>query len=93
MRISVALPATLGRVEAASFRNQLLVAFDQKESVAIECANIGALPALWVQLLCAAAVSAQSKQLSIALKGISALGRASFESIGIDLANSAFVLE
>ena len=65
MRISVALPPVLGRVEAASFRNQLLVAFDQKESVAIECTTVGTLPALWVQLLCAEAVSAQTRKLAV----------------------------
>lgn len=93
LRITVALPPSFGRGEAVSFRNQLLVAFDQKESVVIDCARTGALPALWVQLLCAAAASAQGKQLSIVLKNISAACRASFEGIGVDLAKSALVLE
>lgn len=93
MRISVALPSALGRVEAIAFRGQLLVAFDQKESVVIDCAHAGSLPALWVQLLCSAAASARSRQLSVVLKGISELCRNSFTAIGIDLTASALVLE
>jgi anti-anti-sigma regulatory factor len=93
VRISVALPSALGRVEAVAFRGQLLVAFDQKESVVIDCAQAGTLPALWVQLLCSAAASARSRQLSVVLKGISELCRNSFTAIGIDLAASALVLE
>lgn len=93
MRISVALPAVLGRVEAGAFRGQLLIAFDQKESVVIDCANVGALPALWIQLLCSAAASARSKQLSVILKGASDLCRGSFEAIGVDLSTSALAME
>jgi anti-anti-sigma regulatory factor len=93
VRISVALPSVLGRVEAAAFRGQLLVAFDQKESVVIDCAQASPLPALWVQLLCSAAASAQSRQLSVVLKGISDHCRSSFTGLGIDPAASALVLE
>jgi anti-anti-sigma regulatory factor len=93
VRISVALPSALGRVEAASFRGQLLVAFDQKESVVIDCSRAGALPALWVQLLYSAAASAQARQLSVILKGISEQCRGSFAGLGIDLAASPLVLE
>ena len=93
MRISVALPSTLGRVEAVAFRGQLLVAFDQKESVVIDCTHAGSLPALWVQLLCSAAASARVRTLSVVLKGISEQCRASFTGLGIDPAASALVLE
>ena len=61
--------------------------------VVIDCASVGALPALWIQLLCAAAAAAQSKQLSVILKGASDLCRSSFESIGVDLKSSALALE
>jgi hypothetical protein len=93
LRISVALPSTLGRVEAAAFRGQLLVAFDQKESVVIDCTSAGALPALWVQLLCSAATAAHKRQLAVILKGMSELCRSSFTAIGIDPAANALVLE
>lgn len=93
MVISVSLPPFLGRSEAAAFRNQLLVALEQKESVAIECASAGPLPGLWIQLLHAAAMSAQARGLSVSLKAASQECRQSFQAIGFDAAQSALVLE
>ena len=93
MVITVSLPAFLGRSEAATFRNQLLVALEQKESVAVECAEAGALPSLWVQLLHAAAASAKTRGLSVSLKAASAECRESLKAIGFDPAHSALVLE
>ena len=60
MVITVSLPPFLGRTEAATFRNQLLVALEQRESIAVECAEAGPLPSLWIQLLHSAASSAAS---------------------------------
>ena len=71
MVITVSLPPFLGRSEAATFRNQLLVALEQKESVAVECAEAGPLPSLWVQLLHSAATSAKARGLSVTLKAAS----------------------
>ncbi|MGO4666277.1 hypothetical protein [Bosea sp. 2RAB26] len=90
--ITVSLPAFLGRSEAAAFRNQLLVALEQKESIAVECAEAGPLPSLWIQLLHAAATSAQAKGLSVTLKA-SEECRKSLQAIGFDPAQSALVLE
>lgn len=91
--ITVSLPAFLGRSEAAAFRNQLLVALEQKESIAVECAEAGPLPSLWVQLLHAAATSAQARGLSVTLKAASEECRKSLQAIGFDPAQSALVLE
>ena len=91
--ITVSLPAFLGRSEAAAFRNQLLVALEQKESIAVECAGAGPLPSLWIQLLHAAATSAQAKGLSVTLKAASEECRQSLQAIGFDPAQSALVLE
>ncbi|MEN5081208.1 STAS domain-containing protein [Bosea sp. TWI1241] len=93
MVITVSLPPLLGRSEAAAFRNQLLVAIEQKESVAVECAGAGPFPSLWIQLLHAAAGSAQAKGLSVTLRGLSAECRKSFEAIGFDFSHSALVVE
>ena len=87
------LPSRLGRSEAAAFRNQLLVAMEQKESVSIECAEAGALPSLWVQLLHAAATSFQAKGLTVSLNAASQECRKSLEAIGFRPADSALVLE
>ena len=91
--ITVSLPPFLGRSEAAAFRNQLLVALEQKESVSVECAEAGPLPSLWIQLLHSAAASAQAKGLSVSLKAASAECRQSLQAIGFDPAQSALVLE
>jgi anti-anti-sigma regulatory factor len=91
--ITVSLPPFLGRTEAAAFRNQLLVAMEQRESVAIECAEAGALPSLWIQLLHSAAASAKARGLSVALKRVSEECRQSLQAIGFDPAQSALVLE
>lgn len=93
MVITVSLPNLLGRSEAASFRNQLLVALEQKESVSIDCATAGPMPALWIQLLHAAATSARARGLSVTLKAASQECRRSFEAIGFDGADSALILE
>ena len=93
MVITVSLPPFLGRTEAAAFRNQLLVAMEQRESVAIECAEAGALPSLWIQLLHSAAASAKARGLSVALKRASEECRQSLQAIGFDPAQSALVLE
>lgn len=93
MVITVSLPAFLGRSEAAAFRNQLLVALEQKESIAVECANAGPLPSLWVQLLHSAAASATARGLSVTLKAASQDCRESLRAIGFDAARSALVLE
>lgn len=93
MVITVSLPPFLGRSEAAAFRNQLLVALEQKESVAIECAEAGPFPSLWIQLLHAAASSAKARGLSVTLKAASEECRKSFEAIGFAAADSALVLE
>jgi hypothetical protein len=93
MIITVSLPPFLGRSEAASFRNQLLVALEQKESVAVECAGAGPLPSLWIQLLHAAATSAKARGLSVTLKAASKECRESLRAIGFDAAQSALVLE
>jgi len=93
MVITVSLPPFLGRSEAAAFRNQLLVALEQKESVAVECAAAGPLPSLWIQLLHAAAVSAHARGLSVSLKAMSEECRRSLQAIGFDRADSALVLE
>jgi anti-anti-sigma regulatory factor len=91
--ITVSLPAFLGRSEAAAFRNQLLVALEQKESVAVECASAGALPSLWVQLLHSAAASAKARGLTVSLKAASEDCRKSLQAIGFNPAQSALVLE
>lgn len=91
--ITVSLPSFLGRSEAAAFRNQLLVAFEQKESVSVECDAAGALPSLWVQLLHSAAISAKARGLSVSLKAASDECRKSLQAIGFDPARSALVLE
>jgi anti-anti-sigma regulatory factor len=91
--ITVSLPPFLGRSEAATFRNQLLVALEQKESIAVECAEAGALPSLWIQLLHAAATSAKARGLSVTLKAASEECRKSLQAIGFDPAQSALVLE
>jgi anti-anti-sigma regulatory factor len=91
--ITVSLPPFLGRTEAAAFRNQMLVAMEQKESVAIECAEAGALPSLWIQLLHSAAASAKARGLSVTLKRVSAECRQSLQAIGFDPAQSDLVLE
>lgn len=93
MVITVSLPPFLGRSEAASFRNQLLVALEQKESVAVECAEAGPLPSLWIQLLHSAAASAKARGLSVTLKAASLECRESLRAIGFDAAQSALVLE
>ena len=93
MVITVSLPPFLGRSEAATFRNQLLVAFEQRESVAIECASAGPLPSLWVQLLHSAAASAAARDLSVSLKAMSRECRDSLSAIGFDASASALVLE
>ncbi len=93
MVITVSLPPFLGRSEAAAFRNQLLVAFEQKESVAIDCAQAGPFPSLWIQLLHAAAGSAKARGLHVTLRAVSEECRKSFEAIGFDAAQSALVLE
>ncbi len=93
MVITVSLPAFLGRSEAATFRNQLLVALEQKESIAVECASAGPLPSLWVQLLHSAATSAAARGLSVTLKAASAECRQSLQAIGFNAAQSALVLE
>lgn len=93
MVITVSLPAFLGRSEAAAFRNQLLVALEQKESIAVECAEAGPLPSLWIQLLHSAAVSAKARGLSVTLKAASSECRKSLLAIGFDPAHSALVLE
>lgn len=72
MVITVSLPPFLGRSEAATFRNQLLVALEQKESVAVECADAGPLPSLWIQLLHSAATSARARGLSVNRTGLAA---------------------
>jgi anti-anti-sigma regulatory factor len=91
--ITVSLPPFLGRSEAAAFRNQLLVALEQKESVSVECAEAGPLPSLWIQLLHSAAASAKAKGLSVSLKSASVECRQSLQAIGFDPAQSALVLE
>jgi hypothetical protein len=91
--ITVSLPPFLGRSEAAAFRNQLLVALEQKESVAVECAEAGPFPSLWVQLLHSAALSAKARGLSVTLKAASEECRKSLQAIGFDPARSALVLE
>ena len=91
--ITVSLPPFLGRSEAAAFRNQLLVALEQKESIAVECAEAGPFPSLWIQLLHAAATSAKARGLSVTLKAVSDECRQSFQAIGFDPAQSALVLE
>jgi anti-anti-sigma regulatory factor len=91
--ITVSLPAFLGRSEAAAFRNQLLVALEQKESVSVECAEAGPFPSLWVQLLHSAAISAKARGLSVTLKAASEECRKSLQAIGFDPAQSALVLE
>jgi hypothetical protein len=91
--ITVSLPALLGRSEAAAFRNQVLVALEQKESIAVECAEAGPLPSLWVQLLHSAAVSAKARGLSVTLRAASEECRKSLQAIGFDPAQSALVLE
>lgn len=91
--ITVSLPPFLGRSEAAAFRNQLLVALEQKESVSVECAEAGPLPSLWIQLLHSAAISARAKGLSVSLKAASVECRQSLQAIGFDPAQSALVLE
>lgn len=91
--ITVSLPGFLGRSEAAAFRNQLLVALEQKESVAVECAEAGAFPSLWVQMLHSAAVSAKARGLSVSLRAASQDCRKSLQAIGFDPAQSALVLE
>lgn len=93
MVITVSLPPFLGRTEAATFRNQLLVALEQKESVAVECAEAGPLPSLWIQLLHAAATSAKAKGLSVTLRAASEECRKSLQAIGFDPAQSALVVE
>lgn len=93
MVITVSLPPFLGRSEAAAFRNQLLVALEQNESVSVECAQAGPLPSLWVQLLHSAAVSAVARGLSVTLKAASAECRESMRAIGFDAARSPLVLE
>lgn len=93
MVITVSLPPFLGRSEAAAFRNQLLVALEQKESVAVECAEAGPLPSLWIQLLHAAAASASAKGLSVTLRAASDECRKSLRAIGFDPAQSALVVE
>ncbi len=91
--ITVSLPNFLGRSEAAAFRNQILVALEQKESVAVECAEAGPLPSLWIQLLHSAATSAKARGLSVTLKAASDECRKSLQAIGFDPAHSALVLE
>ncbi len=91
--ITVSLPPFLGRSEAAAFRNQLLVALEQKESISVECAEAGPLPSLWIQLLHSAAASAKAKGLRVSLKAASAECRQSLQAIGFDPAQSALVLE
>jgi hypothetical protein len=91
--ITVSLPPFLGRSEAAAFRNQLLVALEQNESVSVECETAGALPSLWVQLLHSAAVSAKVRGLSVTLKAASDECRKSLQAIGFDPVQSALVLE
>ncbi len=91
--ITVSLPPFLGRTEAAAFRNQLLVALEQKESVAVQCAEAGPLPSLWIQLLHAAAMSAKAKGLTVTLASASAECRKSLAAIGFDPAQSALVVE
>jgi hypothetical protein len=91
--ITVSLPSFLGRSEAAAFRNQLLVALEQKESVAVECASAGALPSLWVQLLHSASLSAKAHGLTVTLKAASEECRKSLQAIGFDPAQSALILE
>lgn len=93
MVITVSLPQLLGRSEAATFRNQLLVALEQKESVAVECAGAGPLPSLWIQLLHSAAAAAKARGLSVTLKAASAECRESLRAIGFDAARSPLVLE
>ena len=93
MVITVSLPPLLGRSEAAAFRNQLLVALEQRESVCVECAGAGGFPSLWIQLLHAAAASAKAHNLSVTLKAMSEECRQSFQAIGFDFAQSALVLE
>lgn len=93
MVITVSLPTFLGRSEAAAFRNQLLVALEQKESIAVECNSVGSLPSLWVQLLHSAATSAAARGLSVTLKAASKECRESLQAIGFDAAQSALVLE
>jgi len=91
--ITVSLPPFLGRSEAAAFRNQLLVALEQKESISVECATAGPLPSLWVQLLHAAATSAKARGLSVTLKAASEECRKSLQAIGFDPVQTALVLE
>lgn len=93
MVITVSLPPFLGRTEAAAFRNQMLVAMEQKESVAIDCAEAPALPSLWIQLLHSAAGSAKAHGLSVTLKRVSEECRQSLQAIGFDPVQSALVLE
>ncbi|MCU4180805.1 STAS domain-containing protein [Bosea sp. BH3] len=93
MVITVSLPQFLGRSEAATFRNQLLVALEQKESISVECADAGPLPSLWIQLLHSAAVSAKALGLSVSLKAASEECRESLRAIGFDAGQSALVLE
>lgn len=93
MVITVSLPQFLGRSEAATFRNQLLVALEQKESIAVECADAGPLPSLWIQLLHSAATSAKALGLSVTLKAVSEECRESLRAIGFDAAQSALILE
>jgi len=93
MVITVSLPQFLGRSEAATFRNQLLVALEQKESIAVECADAGPLPSLWIQLLHSAATSAKALGLSVTLKAMSEECRESLRAIGFDATQSALVLE
>jgi len=91
--ITVALPSSLGRSDAATFRNQLIVALEQKESVVVECGGAAALPSLWIQLLHAAAQSAGARGLGITLRGLGDDARASLRAVGFDPARSALVLE
>ena len=93
MVITVSLPPFLGRTEAATFRNQLLVALEQRESIAVECAEAGPLPSLWIQLLHSAATSAAARGLSVTLRAASEECRESLRAIGFDAAHSALVLE
>uniref|UniRef100_UPI0038F662A4 hypothetical protein n=1 Tax=Streptomyces niveiscabiei TaxID=164115 RepID=UPI0038F662A4 len=66
---------------------------EQKESIAIECAEAGPFPSLWIQLLHSAATSAKARGLSVSLKAMSGECRQSFQAIGFDPTQSALVLE
>jgi anti-anti-sigma regulatory factor len=93
MIISVALPAQLGRSEAALVRDQIVAALDQGESISIDAEKLGTLPGLWLQLLLAAASSAEQRGQQLILRRPSQACLESFAELGIDPLAAHMVLE